>query len=499
MKTRDYLILASALALMALAGAAVMVPDLLVSALVDPTALVLAFGPLVRNLQAQRADAIKAMGEIVAKAEAEDRDLSADEQTTFDAHKSKVAGLEGRIARAQETELAEAGLDRGRQPTAGVDAQGRSVAVIANGRLSTHENVDSDPQRGFRSLGDYSQAVINAALGARQGRAMDPRLAPLVAPGGPQGAAPTTYGNEASGADGGFAIPPSYSTTIWSLSLEESALLPMTDGMPIEGNAMSLPKDETTPWGTNGVRAYWQNEASAATQTKPVLGRAEYKLKKLMALVPLSDELMADATALGAYLQPQMARSIRWKTDEAILFGTGAGQPLGAYNSGAAITVSKESGQTTLTLNATNVAKMVSRLMPGSFGRAIWLMNNDVLPALFTMTLGNYPIYMPAGAATGGLQGSPYGMLLGRPIVVTQHAKSFTSLGDVMLADLSYYQSITKASGIETASSMHLYFDADAVAFRATFRVDGQPKLAAAVSPANGSNTLSPFVQLEAR
>jgi len=163
------------------------------------------------------------------------------------------------------------------------------------------------------------------------------------------------------------------------------------------------------------------------------------------------------------------------------------------------VTVSKESGQATLTLNPTNCAKMISRLLPGSYSRAVWLTNNDVLPAMFTMTLGNYPIYLPAGAPVGGIQGSPYGSLLGRPIIVTQHAKSFTSLGDLMLVDLSWYQTIEKAGGIETATSMHLYFDADAIAFRSTFRIDGQPKLAAPVSPANGSNTLSPFVQLEAR
>ena len=46
---------------------------------------------------------------------------------------------------------------------------------------------------------------------------------------------------------------------------------------------------------------------------------------------------------------------------------------------------------------------------------------------------------------------------------------------------------------------MHLYFDADAMAFRTTFRMDGQPKLAAPISPANGTKTLSPFVQLGAR
>jgi HK97 family phage major capsid protein len=68
-----------------------------------------------------------------------------------------------------------------------------------------------------------------------------------------------------------------------------------------------------------------------------------------------------------------------------------------------------------------------------------------------------------------------------------------------MLADMSYYQSITKTEGVTMATSMHLYFDADTMAFRATFRVDGIPKLSTPVTPAKGSNTLSPFVQLEAR
>jgi HK97 family phage major capsid protein len=97
------------------------------------------------------------------------------------------------------------------------------------------------------------------------------------------------------------------------------------------------------------------------------------------------------------------------------------------------------------------------------------------------------------------LQNSPYGSLLGRPIVISQHAKSFSSQGDVILVDLQYYQAITKSEGVQTATSMHLYFDADAMAFRTTFRMDGQPKLGAPINPANGSTTLSPFVQLQAR
>lgn len=504
MKTSRFSILTvAALALAAFAGTAVAAPDILAQAwavLTDPVAIgsVLAWGPMVRNLQAQHAAEVDGMTKIAAILN--ERDLTAEEQAQYEGHKAKAASLKARVNTAMEAEAASAGLAP-IEPGAGNQGGGRgegSVTLPAGARIETQENGDADPQRGFRTMGDFLMSVRGAAVNVRTGVAMDRRLAALYR-GEPQAAAPSTYGNEGNGADGGFLVPPSYSQRIFQLSLEEQALLPMTDDLPVEGNGMSLPKDETTPWGANGVRAYWQNEAGAGTQTKPVFGRTDFRLKKLLALVPVTEELLADATALGAYFQGAAARSIRWKTDEAICYGNGAGQPLGAFNSPAVITVAKDAGQLTGTLSTTNLANMISRLPAGSYGNAVWMLNNDVLPALFTLTLGNYPIYLPAGSPVGGLQGSPYGTLLGRPIAVTQHAKSFSSQGDVMLADWRQYQSITKAGGIQTATSMHLYFDADATAFRSTFRVDGAPKLAAPISPANGSATMSPFIQLGAR
>lgn len=504
MKTSRFSILTvAALALAAFAGTAVAAPDILAQAwavLTDPVAIgsVLAWGPMVRNLQAQHAAEVDGMTKIAAILN--ERDLTAEEQAQYDGHKAKAASLKARVNTAMEAEAASAGLAP-IEPGAGNQGGGRgegSVTLPAGARIETQENGDADPQRGFRTMGDFLMSVRGAAVNVRTGVSMDRRLAALYR-GEPQAAAPSTYGNEGNGADGGFLVPPSYSQRIFHLSLEEQALLPMTDDLPVEGNGMSLPKDETTPWGANGVRAYWQNEAGAGTQTKPVFGRTDFRLKKLLALVPVTEELLADATALGAYFQGAAARSIRWKTDEAICYGNGAGQPLGAFNSPAVITVVKDAGQLTGTLSTTNLANMISRLPAGSYGNAVWMLNNDVLPALFTLTLGNYPIYLPAGSPVGGLQGSPYGTLLGRPIAVTQHAKSFSSQGDVMLADWRQYQSITKAGGIQTATSMHLYFDADATAFRSTFRVDGAPKLAAPISPATGSATMSPFIQLGAR
>ena len=430
-------------------------------------------------LVADKAESLKHASALLDMAATDNRDLSAEEQTAFDKFRLEASG------RASDVERIQAQIDIEQELIAAQAQIGVKEAI----GIIVSENVESDPKRGFAMVGEFMQAVYRAE---KFGQTPDPRL--LIG-----AAAPSNYSNEGAGQDGGFIVPPEFAKDIFTLSLGEDSFLPLTDEVEINGNSMAFPKDETTPWGTNGIRAFWQGEAATALSTKLALGLATLRLKKLLALVPTTDELLDDANALASYLPGKIADSIRWKTNEAILFGAGAGVPIGCISSPAVVTVAKESGQATATLLPANLAKMVSRLPAGSYNKAVWIINNDVLPALFTLTLGNYPIYLTGGANVGGIQINPYGLLLGRPIIVSQHAASFSSQGDVILADLSYYQTITKAGGMQTATSMHLYFDADLTAFRTTFRMDGQPKFVAPINPAKGSNTLSPFIQLGAR
>lgn len=426
----------------------------------------------LRALQARKSALVKEARALTDLAATESRDMTDAEVTAFDALRGKI-------------DAASASIDR---EAALIAEEARLSASNALGVVVT-DNRELDPKRGFASIGEFMQAVY---LSQKPGKSMDERL--FIG-----AAAPTSFGNESAGQDGGFLVPPDFSKEIFRLSLGEDSLMPLTDNVEITANSMAFPKDETTPWGTNGIRAYWQGEAAAANATKPVMGLSTLRLKKLMALVPTTDELLDDASALTSYLPDKVATSIRWKTNESILFGAGNGIPIGCMNAGAVVTVAKETGQATQTLVPQNLAKMIARLPPGSFGNAVWIINNDVLPALFTLSLGNYPIYLPNGLTVGGIQVSPYGTLLGRPVIVSQHANTFSSQGDVMLVDLSYYQTITKAGGLQTATSMHLYFDADLTAFRTTFRMDGQSKIASAIDPAKGSSKLSPFIQLAAR
>jgi HK97 family phage major capsid protein len=424
----------------------------------------------LRDLQAKKAGLIASARALTDLAKTETRDLSAEESTQFD-------------ALVEQSDTVSLAIEKERFL---LDSEASLGFSAGSTIIDMGDNREKDEKRGFKSFGEFAHAVQVASSGRN---AIDERLSLMAA-------APSTYGNESTGADGGFLVPPEFSKQIFTLSLTEDSLLPLTDNIEISGNSMVFPKDETTPWGTDGVRAYWQAEATVATATKPKFGTSILRLQKLMALVPLSDELLADTSALDSYLPDKVADSIRWKVNEALLFGTGQGQPLGCFSSGAFIMQIKDGSQAASTVSLANVSNMVARLIPGCYPRSVWLITPDALPSLFGLTLGNYPIYLPVNQ---GAQGSPYGTLMGRPIMVSQHAPAFSAQGDISLIDPTYIRSITKAGGIQTATSIHLYFDADATAFRATFRVDAQPKIAAAVSQAKGSKTLSAFIQLEAR
>jgi HK97 family phage major capsid protein len=339
---------------------------------------------------------------------------------------------------------------------------------------------------GFRDLGEFMGAVVTAG---KRGGVADPRLHIT-------GQAPTTYGNQSTGVDGGYLVPTDFAQQIYLQSLAEGSFLALTDELPVTGGGIELPRDDGTPWGSTGLQVRWQGEATDLTQSKPKLSSGTMKLRKVHGFVPMTDELMADARAGGVYTRKRFGEALAWAVNLAIVEGNGGDRPLGFRRSDAIITVSKETSQTADTINATNVAKMFGRLLPASHRSTAvrWLVHHDALPQLFTLNIDGRALWTEPGAA---FEEAPSGFLLGRPLIVSQAAQVVGDLGDIALVDFKQYVTISK--GPEFAESLHVYFDKDMSAIRLVFRVDGQPWLKAPVSPYTGASSYSPFVQLEAR
>jgi HK97 family phage major capsid protein len=283
--------------------------------------------------------------------------------------------------------------------------------------------------------------------------------------------------------------------------------MPRCTELLLSTNSIMLPKDETTPWGTTGLQVYWEAEAGQVSQSKGVFESSQFRLYKLMALAPVTEELLEDAVGFQSWIDAKVPGIISHKVNTAIVSGNGAGMPLGILNSPSLISVAKATSQPADTVWFKNVQDMWGRMYAPWRRNAVWLINQDVEGSLEAMafqpfgasshlpTAASTPVYLPPG----GIADAPYGRLKGRPVLPLQAAKTIGDQGDIILVDLKQYWLARKAQGIKADTSMHLYFDQATMAFRWIFRVNGQPAWSAAITPENGSNTLSWAVVLDAR
>jgi HK97 family phage major capsid protein len=433
---------------------------------------------------------------IQARADAENRDLDADESKEVEQISAAFEAVEAEIERRErinqmQSRIAPPGQAR---KTDSDDAPRNGASEDApkpKSRTFTQPR-DNDPGKwGFRSAGEFLNAVLKAS---GKGAAVDPRLI--------ANAVPSSVGSEGVGADGGFAVPPDFRSQIMIKVMGEDSLLSRTDQQTSSSNAFTFPKDETTPWQqSGGLQAYWESEGGLKTQSKPLLQETTVKLNKLIALVPLTDELLEDAPSMSNYVNRKVPDKINFKVNDALIRGTGAGQPLGVLNSAATVSVAEESAQVAATVVFQNIVKMWSRLAPWCRANAVWNINPDVEPMLQSLAFPNagsgtvVPVYLPPG----GLSGSPYATLYGRPVVPMQSCSALGTVGDIILADWSQYLTIVKTGGIRSDVSIHLWFDYDLTAFRFVLRVGGQPWYTSSIVQANSALPRGAFVTLATR
>lgn len=421
------------------------------------------------------------LGDMKARCISENREPSGDERRKADGLLNRVVELEDIIAlemRTQETQ------DRLSEPLRA------PMKPNPGGGPDAQAKKDS-----FLTFGEQMQAVMQA--GMPDSRGVDPRLR-------------TSMRNAASGlqeaipSDGGFVIQPEFSQELLKRTYETGQVSSRCRRIPVGTNSNTLKingVDETSRvagsrWG--GVQAYWEGEADKYTGKKPKFRQIELNLKKLTGLCYATDEMLNDAIALQAIIEQAFSEEFGFQMDDGAIWGTGAGMPLGIMNGPCLVTVNKEAGQLAKTVQSENIVNMYARCWAKGRTNAVWFINQDVEPQLFTMGItvgtGGSPIYMPPG----GLSSAPYATLLGRPVIAIEQCQTLGTLGDIIFGDFSQYIIIDKGA-MESASSIHVRFEYGEQVFRFTYRADGQPIWNSALTPYKGSNTLSPFVTLQAR
>jgi len=349
------------------------------------------------------------------------------------------------------------------------------------------------------SLGDYLRAVAGSFGAGTMTRSESRSILETRAPSGMSEAVPS---------DGGFLVGQQQGAMLASKIWDSGNILGVCKRVPISGPFDGIKYnyiDETSRADgsrSGSVLAYWKNEASATTASKPKIGESTMNLEKLFALCYVTSELLQDSTGLESMVMEEFNKEMKFKLLDALFNGTGAGQPLGILNAPCTVQVAKEVGQTAKTISFENIVNMYAQLYSGAnYGTTRWAMNRSCIPQLMSLAIkvgtAGYPLFIPGNSLTG----TPNGTLLGVPIEFVEQAQTLGTAGDIYLGDFGQYMIIDKA-GVQTASSMHVNFLTDEMAYRFTMRVNGQPTWKSAVTPfkdASTSKKVSPFIALAVR
>ena len=304
------------------------------------------------------------------------------------------------------------------------------------------------------------------------------------------------------GSDGGFAIPEPLAAQIFDTSLESEIVRPRAKVFTLVSESLKVPSwdgaDHSSDSLYGGIDADWKGQTAELAVKTAKLRTTKLTAKKMALLGRVSTELAEDSPIFAQQFREALTTAAGWHLDNAFLNGDGVTEPEGILNSPALVTQDKEVGQTANTIAWENIIKMWSRMWPRGQNQSVWIANNDVVPQLYVMSqaigTSGVPVYMPANAGAG----APFQTLMGRPILFSEKVPTLGTVGDIGLYDLTQY-AIGMRAQVSLMISPHVYFTTDELAFRLRVRVDGKSLWEDAVTPANGANTLSPFVVLATR
>jgi HK97 family phage major capsid protein len=435
----------------------------------------------------------------------------------------KVAAFDSRLS--AQRRLATMAAEAVTAEESALAAEDKDLAEKPSGRVTVEANHEKDKKRhGFRSHRDFLMSVMaNCGLRDRS-QVSDERLKPLAVfdkedkqAGGelaymlPHAFTPpsvrATAGSDEQGEYddryGGFAVSTTRLPGVLEVGFEGDPTIGLTQPIPMQSPSVEImarvDKDHRTSV-SGGFTVTRKPETVAATSSRAQLEMVTMKASSLFGLGYASEELLTDSpmsfvaiietgfrTQFGAHMLNEKLR------------GKGGNEYLGVLSAlagsglGPTISIAKEAGQVADTIVANNVLKARARVW--GYDQAIWIANHDTFPQLATMSIG---------VGTAGVliysQGNSDrpSTLLGRPIIFSEYASKLGDQGDIGCYNFSQFLD-GLYQPLQSAESVHVRFVNHERTFKLWLRNAGAPWWREALTPAKSSDTLSPFVVVDAR
>lgn len=308
-------------------------------------------------------------------------------------------------------------------------------------------------------------------------------------------------GTEGVGVDGGFDVPPEFYMGVIDQALQQAEFAPRARIFPTQSNNLTipLPDMQNRASAIAGIAGNWAAENQSQTAQVLKWRSVELKLNKVFILAEASGELAEDGLNYSSQLTNVMSEATAYTLDDALLAGTGAGQPIGLIGHASAVSISPESGQAAGSILYQNLVNMYSRMAPACQKRAVWYISSSAWPQLLSMVFpgSTTPVLLSTGF-NDSAAGTPAGTIFGRPVVTTEIARALGDVGDITFADMSQYALLVKnAARIEYSNAPG--FGRDVGSWRLILRVSGQPLWNTTITPHGGGSSLTWATYIAAR
>lgn len=438
----------------------------------------------VQDLGSERGKIIAAMEALNTAAQTEGRDLSSEEDATFNQHAASVKEIDAILKSRQTTANRTSTLDSLRNSAPAVNVGPSTAPRISDVR----DAFEKDPNGGFKNQQEFFAGVMQVGI---TGKVSDDRLKFRQ----------TAGSDEHSGVNdayGGFTVPEGFMGGLMVVDPEVDPVAGLTTNLPVSTPTIHVnartDKNHATSV-TGGLRVYRREQTDEVTSSRMQTERITLTAQSLMGVSYATEELLSDSPiSFATLVATGFAQEIAATILNERINGTGVGQFEGVLTSPALVSVAKETGQAADSITYENVVNMYARQWGKN--RAIWLANHNTLPSLMKMNQSVGTAGVPAWQSSAR-EGAP-NTLLGRPIYFTEFCPTVGDAGDILFVDWSQYLEIT-LGGINTAESVHVRFLNNERAFRVSVRNDGRGWWRSALTPKKGSTTLSPFVTLAER
>ncbi len=399
----------------------------------------------ITALKQERAGLIDRMREITVAAEADERDLTAEEGQEFDRLETDAAGLEQRAARMEKLAGLEPRLEERQVPApaetvepAGVEHRfAESLNQFREDRALPLPQDDPEYRDAF-----YRWLIDGEAEFRTLSKASAGAGANLV---------PTLFAKQLIAALRDFGV------------IRQIANVVTTSG----GEALQVPSVSTH--GT----ASWTAENAAYTASDEAFGQATLNAYKAATLIQVSEELLADsAFDLESYIRGEFGQRIGVLENTGYVVGDGSGKPTGvATQASAGVTAAGAAAITT-----DELIDLYHSLLPPYRRSAVWVLKDSTIKLVRKLKDStNQYLWQP------GLQAGAPDTLLGKPLYADPDMPAATTgLVSVLFGDFSYYW-IRDVNGVAFQRLNELYAANGQVGFRVYHRTDGKLLNTAAV------------------